>query len=99
MLLRSLIASLICTSGLLLADEHKEKDTEEFLAIELPEDLALLPQKDFVEETSVSQLHQDKYLEAYIQGLLDAKFSKYSVAVTVRNGQVLLSHLPKDSEK
>jgi hypothetical protein len=85
---------------MLIADENKqEHDPEEFCAIELPEDLAALPSKNFVEEVSVSQQHQDKYLEAYIQGLLDARFSKYSVAVTVRNGQVLLSRLPKDAPK
>lgn len=97
-LLLSLILIVSCFS-LFAEEENQESAQDEFHTIELPEDLVALPSKETIQEAGQPIHNQDKYLEAYIQGLLDAKFSKYSVDVTVRNGQVLLSHLPEDRVK
>ena len=73
---------------------HKLSGSEEIAAIEFPEDfVAVTPTQDFNADS------EDKYLEAYVQGLIDSKYARYHVIATVRNGTVVLSNLPKDSIK
>jgi hypothetical protein len=70
---------------------------QNILAVELPADfLAILPDPAANDEKVSPKTQQDIYLEAYLQGSLDSKFPKSGVLVTVRNGDVLLMHLPND---
>ena len=73
---------------------QERSSTGEIQSIELPEDLGSRP--TFVQHHNPDAISSDKYLEAYIQGLIDAKFPKNKVIVIIRNGEALLSNLPKD---
>jgi len=75
---------------LMTADEQKAPPT--LCTIEIPEDLVAMAPDTGAEST----LTEDKRLEAYIKGLIDAKYAKYKVGVTVRHGHVILSNLPED---
>ncbi len=74
--------------------ENDEQPVKRIQTIELPEDIQTKRSHD----ENNSKISQDKYLEAYIQGLLDAKFPKNKVTITVRNGDVLLANLPDDKQ-
>lgn len=69
--------------------------TENVKALEIPEDCQISMTDPELSKKSSS----DSYLEAYIQGVLDTKYPDTEVMVTVRNGDVLLFHLPSDSKK
>lgn len=70
-------------------------DTENVKALEIPEDCRLAMTDPELSKKSSS----DSYLEAYIQGVLDTKYPDSEVLVTVRNGDVLLFHLPTEGER
>lgn len=86
-----IIAVILCVCVTVLrADEESSARPPSELAIELPIDF---------EATSLNQDEvdaQNQKLEAYIQGLLDARYAKYKVVAVVRNGQIILSNLPND---
>ena len=90
-------ALLIATTG--KANESPGNDAPEILAIELPEDMGSIGRGSDSNEPLSSSTPQDIHLESYIQGVLDAKFQKYAVVATVRNGHIILSHLPPDTVK
>ncbi len=70
-------------------------ESENIKALEIPEDCRLAMSDPELSKKSSS----DSYLEAYIQGVLDTKYPDSRVLVTVRNGDVLLVHLPGDLTK
>jgi hypothetical protein len=67
--------------------QERAENTVQIEAIELPEDFSFRVSKEASFPT---------YLEAYLQGAVDAKFSHSGVVVTVRNGSVLLSNISQD---
>jgi hypothetical protein len=71
------------------------EEAENIKALELPEDCRLAMSDPELSNKSSS----DSYLEAYIQGVLDTKYPGCGVRVTVRNGDVLLVHLPTEGKK
>ena len=71
------------------------EESDNIKALELPEDCQLAMSDPELSTKSSS----DSYLEAYIQGVLDTKYPDSSVVVTVRNGDVLLDHLPAEGIK
>ena len=64
-------------------------------ALELPEDCSLVADTTDLSEKTVS----DSYLEAYIQGVLDTKYPDAGILVSVRRGDVFLTHLPADNAR
>ncbi len=70
-------------------------ESESVKALEIPEDCRLAMQDLGLSEKSNS----DSYVEAYIQGVLDAKYPDSGVMVSVCNGDVLLFRLPADAKK
>ena len=69
--------------------------SENVNALELPEDCQIATtDPDLFQKSS-----PDSYLEAYIQGVLDTKYPDAEVMVSVRNGDVLLFHLPNDAAR
>jgi hypothetical protein len=68
------------------------EESENIKALEIPEDCQLAMSDPELSKKSSS----DSYLEAYIQGVIDSKYPDSDVVVTVRNGDVLLVHLPAD---
>ncbi len=91
--------ALSLLTNLALSEERTASDSPEIMTIELPEDFVSIGTRGDQEEPLPASTPEDKNLESYVQGLLDAKFSKYAVVATVRNGQVVLSHLPTESLK
>jgi len=89
-------AFIFMTTCLSLAANDEAKH-ESVVAIEMPEDLQLMSSKD--EYLREEHEKQNTYLEAYIQGTIDAKFPYSGVVVTVRNGNVIMANLPKDKSK
>jgi len=80
-----LIGSLLLTTFF----AHAEDDSApKLIAIELPEDIKAQP---------ISQLPEEKRLQAYFQGIVDSKYKKYQVNVMVRNGHIILTNLPEDT--
>ncbi len=76
---------------------HADTGTDALRAIEIPEDFQLTMQ---LEEKRIHEpAAYTAYLQAYVQGILDAKFPESQVCVTVRNGDILLSSLPVDATK
>lgn len=71
------------------------EESENVKALEIPEDCRLAMTDPELSQKSSS----DSYLEAYIQGVLDTKYPDSGVMVRVRNGDVLLFHLPAEAEK
>lgn len=67
-----------------------EKDDNKIVAYEVPE--------DFQFDDKGAQKHRT-YLEAYLQGCLDSKFPNSGVVVVVRHGDVILTKLPKDTDR
>lgn len=62
-------------------------------AIEIPEDCR-------VGLTSTSdETASESYVEAYVRGVIDAKFPDERIGVSVRNGDIILSNLPKDDTR
>lgn len=86
---------VLSTSCSLFAVSEPKRDS--VIAIEMPEDLQMISLKD--EPTIEATEKQNTYLEAYLQGTIDARFPHYGVIVTVRNGNVILANLPKDKTK
>jgi hypothetical protein len=80
-----LLASLTTSSTAFCGDN--------VLAIEIPEDSHFLS----VEDLNLKNA-SDSYVEAYIQGVLDARYPKSGVSVVVRNGEILLTKLPENQE-
>lgn len=89
------ILPLLLTFGTVPLRSVDAEDAENVKALEIPEDCRLAMTDPELSQKSSS----DSYLEAYIQGVLDAKFPDSGVMVTVRNGDVLLFHLPSDAEQ
>jgi len=92
------IALCIQICNLVYADDTNDTPSEpqKTQSIELPEDLGARPTIALREPSTNFQ--SDKYLEAYIQGLIDAKFPKNKVLVTIRNGEAILNNLPNDKD-
>lgn len=67
-------------------------ETQQTQAIEIPEDSLIA----FNGETSLNN-PSDAYLEAYLQGVLDVKYPRSGVIVAVRNGEIVLTQLPKET--
>lgn len=90
---------LISIASTLLAGGVKRdvNDDNKIIAIEVPEDFSM-QSADNHKSKRLNDRH-DTYLEAYLQGCLDSKFPDSGVVVTVRNGDVLLSNLPKDTDR
>ncbi len=90
---------LLITSTLVSGDVQEESQAplSKLVAIEVPEDFSIAANEQEKEKGRYT-VH-DTYLEAYLQGCLDSKFPDSGVIVTVRNGDVLLSNLPKDEDR
>jgi hypothetical protein len=67
-------------------------DVEHTHVIEIPEDSLIACNG----ESSLNN-PSDTYLEAYIQGVIDAKYPRSKVIAAVRNGEIVLKQLPKDN--
>ncbi len=88
----------LITTSLVSGNIQEAKKTEDnIVAIEVPEDFTIAATEQ--EKQKGSYTVHDTYLEAYLQGCLDSKFPDSGVIVTVRNGDVLLSNLPKDQDR
>lgn len=72
----------------------QKPNDNKIVAIEVPEDFSLAA----AEQKKPNEAH-DTYLKAYLQGCLDSKFPGSGTVVTVRNGDVILSNLPKDKDR
>ena len=81
----SFLAIGLACCTLMQAEEPIEISTEAFIS----ENHAQLPLKG-------SETQNNETLAAYVQGALDATFPNQGVTVTVKNGVLFLSHLPKD---
>lgn len=92
---RPLICCLAFLSISFVAAETRDAEyPPKSVAIEIPEDITVR-----TSEKNNPQMTHDARLEAYLQGLVDAKYAKYQVTVSVRNGGVILLNLPQDSIK
>ena len=85
-------SSLVITLGMV---PQRAFSDENIKALELPEDCQIATADPELSQKSSS----DSYLGAYIQGVLDTKYPDSEVTVSVRNGDVLLFHLPNDPQK
>ena len=98
--IRKLFLLSACLSMMsLTANDTKDLNAPSSLIIELPADTSPITNKLAGDEPLQPMSQEDRALESYIQGTLDAKFHKYAVIATVRNGHVILSHLPPDTVK
>ena len=86
------VASLLITFG---TAPQQGFAGENVKALELPEDCQIATIDPELSQKSSS----DSYLEAYIQGVLDTKYPGSEASVSVRNGDVLLFHLPNEPQK
>ncbi len=86
---------LLVSASLMAGHPNSSKYADsKIIAIEVPEDFTL----DAAEQRRPDEAH-DTYLQAYLQGCLDSKFPDSGTVVNVRNGEVILSRLPKDKER
>ncbi len=92
--MRTHYIAALCLALSILSFSPCGGEQKDILAAELPEDA-----RSPVAHVADTRLAHDKQLEAYIQGVLDSKFAKYNVTVSVRNGAVFLTHLPGDEAK